>query len=51
MEYKRCKDCLYFSNLFYNNKDYGKCCKLEISVYIKAIECSFFKNKEIKRGY
>lgn len=33
MEDKRCKDCECFSNLYYYNKDYGKCCKKDRTVY------------------
>lgn len=47
MKDKRCKDCNFFSNIFYDNKDYGKCCKKERTVYRLAFSCSDFV--EIKR--
>ena len=49
MEDKRCENCMYFSDLFIDNDDYGRCCKNERNVCRRAITCKYFEDKEIKR--
>ena len=46
MKRERCRYCEHFSNIFYDNKDYGKCCKKKRTVYRLAFSCSDFKDKK-----
>ena len=50
MKHNACEDCIHFDSLFYNNGDFGKCCKHGISVFRRAtITCRYFKKRRERK--